>query len=73
VLSHHFKTIGLFLGAAVDEKTAAQKPKKVKILATSSRRAKIRATCRLVRSVVGDGGTVAASLSCFRILLVCYC
>ena len=35
-LSHHFKTIRLFLGAAVDEKTAAQKPKKVKILATPS-------------------------------------
>ena len=27
-LFHHFKTIRLFLGAAVDEKTAAQKPKK---------------------------------------------
>ena len=27
-LSHHFKTIRLFLGAAVDEKTAAQKPEK---------------------------------------------
>jgi hypothetical protein len=29
-----FKTIGLFLVAAVDEKTATQKPKQVKILAT---------------------------------------
>ena len=35
-LSHHFKTIRLFLGAAVDEKTAAQKPEKVKISATPS-------------------------------------
>jgi hypothetical protein len=35
-LSHHFKTIRLFLGAAVDEKTAAQKPKKVKILTPPS-------------------------------------
>jgi hypothetical protein len=35
-LSHHFKTIRLFLGAAVDEKTAAQKPKKVKISANPS-------------------------------------
>jgi hypothetical protein len=29
-LSHHFKTIRLFLGVAVDKKTAAQKPKKSK-------------------------------------------
>ncbi len=36
-LSHHFKPIGLFLGAAVDEKTAAQKTKKKsKISATPS-------------------------------------
>jgi hypothetical protein len=34
--SHHFKTIRLFLGAAIDEKTATQKPKKVKISATPS-------------------------------------
>jgi hypothetical protein len=27
-LSHHFKTIPLFFGAAVDEKIAAPKPKK---------------------------------------------
>jgi hypothetical protein len=27
-LSHHFETIRIFLGAAVDEKTAAQKTKK---------------------------------------------
>ncbi len=33
---HHFKPIGLFLGAAVDEKTAAQKTKKVQISATPS-------------------------------------
>jgi hypothetical protein len=34
-VSHHFKTIPLFLDAAVDEKIAAQKPKKVEISATT--------------------------------------
>ena len=35
-LSHHFKTMRLFLLSEVDEKTAQQKPKKVKISATFS-------------------------------------
>jgi hypothetical protein len=33
-LTDHFQTISLFLGAAVDKKTAANKPKKVEISAT---------------------------------------
>jgi hypothetical protein len=33
-LFHYFKTIRLFLGVAVDEKTAAQKSKKIEISAT---------------------------------------
>ena len=33
----HLKTIRLFLGAAVDEKTTEQKPKKRKIFATHSK------------------------------------
>jgi hypothetical protein len=36
LLFHHFETIRIFLGEALDEKTAAQKPKKVQILATPS-------------------------------------
>ena len=35
-LSQSFKKIRLFLGTEVDEKTAAQKPKKVKISTTPS-------------------------------------
>jgi hypothetical protein len=35
-LSKHFETIRIFLSAAVDEKTAAQKLKKVQISATPS-------------------------------------